>query len=313
MKFDQDHSQENVEKNIEDFGVGIAVTNITSTGAGGTTTHIIYTSIDHGLCGVTSVSITNAGAGYSSGTFYNARLVGTSGTMGVNATARVTVSAGGTLTNVTIMDGGSAYTVGNTLSVVGVPTAAGFSAGIVSVRNIYNNVEDCIAVIGVKSDSYNVYNNLYKIVGVSTYNQIRVQSSQSIQVGAAETISGIGITATADARAILTGQALGISTFVYNATSGIGTLTFIKSHDFRVDNKLRIGGADQSLFNGDFIVKNINSSTAVQVNIGITTTAPSTGGQITVYRPLLTSSGGEFTKQNENNDIFLSKKTAEEF
>ena len=293
-------TKETVEKNIEDFGVGIAVTNITSTGAGGTTTHIIYTSIDHGLCGVTSVSITNAGAGYSSGTFYNARLVGTSGTMGVNATARVTVSAGGTLTNVTIMDGGSAYTVGNTLSVVGVPTAAGFSAGIVSVRNIYNNVEDCIAVIGVKSDSYNVYNNLYKIVGVSTYNQIQVQSSQSIQVGAAETISGIGITATADARAILTGQALGISTFVYNATSGIGTLTFIKAHGYRVDNKLRIGGADQSLFNGDFIVKNINSSTAVQVNIGITTIAPSTGGQITVYRPLLTSSGGEFTKQNEN-------------
>ena len=290
-------TRETIEKNIEDFGVGVGVTNIISTGAG--ITHTIYTAIDHGLCGVTSVSITNPGAGYSSGIFYNARLVGTSGTMGVNATARVTVSAGGTLTNVTIMDGGSAYVLGNTLSVVGVPTAVGFSTGTVSVSNIYNNVGDCISIIGIKSDAYNVYNNLYKIVGVSTFNQITVQSSQLIQVGADETITGIDPNYTTTARAILTGQALGISTFAYNATSGIGTLTFTNAHGYRVNNKLRIGGADQSLFNGDFIVKNINSSTALQVHIGITTTAPSTGGVITVYHPLLTSSGGEFTQENE--------------
>ena len=291
-------TKETIQKNIFDFGVGVGITNIVSSGAG--TTHVIYTSIDHGLCGVTSVSITNPGAGYSSGTFYNARLVGTSGTMGVNATARITVSAGGTLTDVTIMDGGSAYVVGNTLSVVGVPTAAGFSAGTVTVANIYNNVGDCIAVSGVGSDAYNIYNNLYKIVGVSTYNQIYVQSSQTIKVGAGESIVGVGVTATANAQAILTGQTLGISTFTYDASSGIGTIVFNSAHGFRVDNKLRIDGAYQSFYNGDFIVKSVGSATSLSVNIGITTTAPSRGGVFTVYRPFLTSYGGEFTQYNEN-------------
>jgi Chaperone of endosialidase len=289
-------TKETTEKNLFDFNVGIGITNIVSSGAG--TTHTIYTSTDHGLCGITSVSITNAGAGYSVGTFYNARLVGTSATTGVNATARVTVSAGGTLTNVTIMDGGSAYVVGNTLSVVGIPTAAGFSAGTVTVANIYNNVGDCISVAGVRSDSYLGYNTLYKIVGVSTYNQISVQSSKTLtQI---ETAAGVGVTLTANAQAVVTGTTLGISTFTFDAPSGIGTLSFTSSHGFRVNNKLRIGGADQSTFNGDFIVKSVNSSTSVAVNIGIATTAVSTGGVITVYRPLLSSSGGDFTTANEN-------------
>jgi hypothetical protein len=70
-------TKESLGKGLVDFGVGIGITNIISNSAG--TAHTFYTKIDHGFNRITTVSITNAGAGYGSGTsgnLYNARLVG---------------------------------------------------------------------------------------------------------------------------------------------------------------------------------------------------------------------------------------------
>ena len=56
-------------------------------------------------------------------TYYNAKLVGIgTSTTGFHATAKVSVDATGGLTDVTVMDGGSAYAVGNRLHVVGIAT-----------------------------------------------------------------------------------------------------------------------------------------------------------------------------------------------
>ena len=41
-------------------------------------------------------------------------------TTGQGATARITVNGSGTITGVKIMDGGSAYGIGNTMNVIGV-------------------------------------------------------------------------------------------------------------------------------------------------------------------------------------------------
>ena len=65
------------------------------------------------------------------------------------------------------MDGGSAYGVGNTMSVVGVGTTTGFTSAVVEVSNIYNNIGDSIRVVGVKSDSYSTYNQLYRVTDVA--------------------------------------------------------------------------------------------------------------------------------------------------
>jgi hypothetical protein len=286
-------TKQTVQKNLFDFSVGVGLTNIVSTSG---IAHTLYTSIDHGLCGITSVRISNAGAGYSTGTFYGVRLTGGNG---AHATARVTVSAAGTITNIRIMDGGSAYQIGNSLTVTGIATIAGYSAGIASVTNIYNNIGDCLSISGVSSSSYKDYNTLYKITGISTAKQITVQSSESINNVNTST-AGLGVTVTANATATLTGSTLGISTFTYDYTSGIGIVTFTSSHGFRVNNKVRLGGADQALFNDDFLITNVTSSTAVKINVGISTASVSTGGVITAYRPLLTSSGGDLTKDLEN-------------
>ena len=65
-----------------------------------------------------------------------------------------------------IMDGGSAYQVGNTLAVVGVATTSGYSQATVSVTQIYNNVGDTVRVTGITSEAYSGYNNLYRITNV---------------------------------------------------------------------------------------------------------------------------------------------------
>jgi len=292
-------TRETIEKNLFDFNVGVGLTNIISSGV---STHTLYSAIDHGLCGITSVSIANAGAGYSSGIYYGARLinpVGGATTSGKNATARVTVSAGGTITNVTIMDGGSAYGVGTTLSIAGITTVSGYSPSVLTITNIYNNVGDCISISGVSSNSYQPYNNLYKITSVTSPTQIEVQSSETISP-LGPSIAGIGSTLTANATAILTGKALSVTLLTYDYSSGIGTLTFPTAHGFRVNQKLRIGGADQSFFNDDFIVKTINSSTSLAVAIGASTAGINTGGTMTAYRPFLSSYGGDLTRDNEN-------------
>ena len=281
-------TKETIEKNLIDFNVGIAITNIVSTSG---IAHSLFTTIDHGLCGITSLAITNAGSGYIPGNYYNVRL---SGGNGVNATARVTVSAGGTVNAVRIMDGGSAYVVGNSLSMVGVGTSG--SGSTVQVTNIYNHVGECISLSGVSSSKYTGYNTLYKITGIATAKEIIVQSSEPIN----NISAGVGVTLTANANAVLTGKTLGISTFTHSPSSGIGTLVFTDAHGFRVNNKLRIGNADQEFFNHDFIVTKVKNVQSVEINVGIATSALSTGGAITVYRPALTSLAGDLTQINES-------------
>jgi hypothetical protein len=283
-------TKETIEKSLVDFNVGVGITNIISSSA---TSHTLYTSIDHGLSGITSVRITNGGSGYVTGTYYNARIIG--GTNGVNATARVTVGGGGTVTAVQIMDGGSAYVVGDVPSLVGVGTTG--SGAVVTVANIYNNVGDCLSISGVSSASYAGYNTLYKIATISNAKEIAIQSSEAIS---GFSVTGVGVTATTTANALLTGQTLGISTFTYNSTTGIGSVTFTSAHGFSVNNKVRLTGLNNSSYNSDYLVKKINSLTSININVGLGTTALSIGTGSTAYIPALTSYGGDLDIDTES-------------
>ena len=85
-------------------------------------------------------------------TIYNAKLVsgddtvGLGSTGGTGATARLTVNAAGNITAVKVMEGGGAYRVGDFLNVVGVGTTTGYSAGIVTVTGISNNIGDTLEI-----------------------------------------------------------------------------------------------------------------------------------------------------------------------
>ena len=308
-----DDPQKSITKEtLESFVVGIGITNILSSSG---TAHTIYTSIDHGFSGITTVSVVSGGANYgSSGSFtgelYNARLVGFAGsTTGANATAKITVTAGA-ITAVKIIDGGSAYGIGNTLTVVGVATTTSHVVGVVRVESISNNVGDAIKVAGITSTSNAGYNTLYRIssIGIGNTKKIEVVSAESISEF---TTTGLGVTVTANSGYIPTGKTLSVSSFVYTPSSGIATVGFTTSHGFQVNNKIRISGANESAFNGDFIVKNINSLTTLVANVGVSvTTSTSASGTLYAYRPVLTSYAGDLTKDIENTSGRLNYEYA---
>jgi len=290
-------TKETLTKVLKDIDVGVGVTSIVSTSS---TTHTVYTSIDHGLNRITAVSIGNAGAGYGSGsggTLYNAKLVGFAGsTTGSYATAKLTLDGTGAITDVKIMDGGSAYGIGNTLAVVGVATTTGYSQAYVTVTQIYNNTGDTVRVSGITSVASQPFNDLYRITSVA------VGAAKSFAVSSASAISGssAGSDVTTNAFTCLTGEAIRISALTYNNTSGIATVTTVNRHGLKVDNKVRFTGANQSVYNGDFVVKENISLNSFSVTIGVTTSAPTATGTLYAYREGVTSNGGVITREDEN-------------
>ena len=292
-------TKETIQKAVGDFGVGIAVNNIVSNAAG--TAHTIFTSIDHGLNRATGLSIVTGGSGYGTGIgtefFYNAKLVGEAGT-GVNATARIKVDSG-VITGIRIMDGGSAFGAGTTLAVVGVTTSAGYSVGVVSVTSAYDNIDEIISISGISSLGYRDYNTLYRITGVTAGNSNQVEVAPISPVSPAS-LSGLGALITANATASLVGKAVGVSSLTYNPTTGIGIVTTTNNHGFNVNNVVALGGADNSLYNDAFTIRQVNSLTSFSINIGIGTTAPAGSGTIYAFRRGVASNAGNVTVNDEN-------------
>jgi hypothetical protein len=292
-------TKETITKVLSDTDVGVGLTNIISSNA---TSHTIHTSIDHGLNRITKLNTVYAGVGYGQGgteSFYNVRLVGFAGsTTGNNATAKITVNPTGNITAIQIMDGGSAYGIGNTLSVVGVATTSGFQRAVFQVSGVYNNVGDTVRISGVSSISYKGYNDLYRITNVA------VGSAKSFTAVSTKSISGfstnVGASLTQDAFVYLTGKALSVSNIRYNNVTGFATVTASPNHGLSVGNKIRLSGATQNLYNGDFVVtKNVGLSTFI-VDIGISTSVPSVSGTIFAHREGVTSNDGVISADNEN-------------
>jgi hypothetical protein len=296
-------TKESLSKGLVDFGVGIGLTDIVSSATG--IAHTFHTTTDHGFNPITSVGITSTGLAYGGGSggienLYNARLVGFAGsTTGANATARITVNASGSITDLKIIDGGSAYGIGNTLAVVGVATTSGFVQGYVTVTGVHNHIGECLTVAGVVPAALDGYNGAYKITGIATGNikQLQVESARAFTTGSA---TGIGVTVTAYSRAINAGKSIDITTLTYNNVTGISTITTIQNHGLSVGNKITIGGADSSLFNSDFLVKKVNSLVQFETFVGIGTTSPATTGTKTIYIKAFGSQGGAVTPEDEN-------------
>ena len=297
-------TKETVNKLFNDGEIGIGLTDIRS---GTSTSHTIHTELDHGLNRITRLTITSGGLGYGSGTatnFYGATLVGFAGsTVGSQANAKVTVNASGTITDVKIMDGGSAYGIGNTLTVsigatTGISTFAPFTQAVLTVSKIYNNVGDVIQISGLTSTTHKDYNNLYRI------SQVSVGFAKTFSAISASAVSGfsttVGATLTSNATLNLTGEALVVNSLTYNNVVGLATVTTNNRHGLKVDNKIRITGANSTLYNGSFVITENVGLTTFIVRIGISTNIPSTAGNLFAYREGLSSNDGTITRDNEN-------------
>ena len=296
-------TKETLDKINSDKAIGVGITDIFSTTG---IAHTIHTSYDHGFNRVTNLSIVSGGAGYGSGTagdIYDAKLISIgSSVTGKHATAKLTVNGSGTITAVKVMDGGSAYGVGNTMSVVGVATTSGFTSAVVQVSNIYNNIGDSVRVVGVKSDSYSTYNQLYRITDIAVGSATTVTVSAASLISSANLNTGVGSTLTSESYLYTTGESININTFTYTGSAGIATLTTFNKHGLAVDRKVRITGADQDQYNGSFVVTKINSLTAFEAQLGVSTVAPTATGNIFALPEGFTSNNGNITVEDENLD-----------
>ena len=288
-------TRETLNKMVADTNTGISISNILSESGIG---HTINTSYDHGLNRITKVQRTEDGSGYTDGTYYNVKLVAATGATvsGSHATAKVVV-ASGQISDVTIMDGGSGYTVGDDLTFDGL-TSTGTEA-TVEVSNIYNNVGDVIRVSGVSSESYNGYNSLYRITSVNSTTSINVSSASSISSDDIST-SGIGANSAASAYLSLTGESISIFSLVYDHTSGIATVTSNSKHGLNVDRSITITGADQSQYNGSFVVTKVNSLTSFETQLPVGTSSPIATGTMFALPEGFASNSGNITIENEN-------------
>jgi hypothetical protein len=298
------------KETLESFVVGYGITNIRSSSG---TAHTIYTAVDHGFAGITTVSIVSGGSAYGSGSagvLYNAQLVGFAGsTTGSNGTAKITFDGSGTITGVTIIDGGSAYGIGNTLTVVGVATTTSHVVGVVRVESISDNVGDTIRIAGISSVANSGYNTHYRISGIST------GKSKELDVISGETLttfstSGIGSVLTSNAGYLPTGKVVGISTLLYSSVTGLATAYFSSAHGFRVDNKVSVRGANESVFNGDFVIEKFVAKTELVLRIGVQTSSTSATGTLLAYRPILTSYGGDLVNDTESTSGRLNYQYA---
>jgi len=288
-------TKETLESFLYENRVGFGLTDIISTLTG--TAHTFYTSIDHGLNPITNLSITNDGFGYGSNvgpeTLYNAQLIGGSGE---GASAVIQINSSGELTAIEIMDGGSAYQVGDSLTVVGVAITNSHVPATVTVTSIYDHTNEVIKLTRISKENYKQYNDLYRITGITSTRSVQVASAGSVTSPA---ITGIGITATTNSYAYLTGKSITASSFSYNNVSGIATVTFGTAHGFSAQDKIKVSGANSSLYNGSFLVTKVNSLTSLNLDIGISTSIPTTTGTIILHPEGYTSKNGNNTGREE--------------
>jgi hypothetical protein len=278
-------TKETILNYIKDNRIGFAVTGATSTSSGIST---IFTLTNHNLNSIINLTISSGGSGYGSGissTLYNIAL---SGGNGSDATANVNVSAAGTITAVSIVDGGSAYSIGNVLTV-------GSGSGTVTVSAINNNVGDVVQIVGVGTvgnRNNGAYNGLYKISAINSAKSI------TYNIG-----TNPGIYTTSSGIFYVVDDSLPISTIAGVAnvtTAGIVTVTTSRAHGLSVGNKIKITGVTgtaSTIFNSDFFVKEKVSLTAFTIlaPIGVGTAA----GSAEVYKYGITSYGEDTSLKSE--------------
>ena len=292
-------TKEVVNKSVRDFVTGFNVTEIQSSSG---IAHTITTSGDHGFNYITKVGITSVGLNYGDGsgsvqTLYNAELVGFAGSItGKFATANIEIDAAGSISGVKIVDGGSAFGIGNTLAVTGIGTTTGHVQGYVTVEQIHNSLDDVFRIDGIRDDRFKDYNNLYRITGVTDGDDVNVNVASASTVYYREqfappaAITGIntgGLTqissaVLSDVTAYLTGEAIGITSAFYDNVSGIVSFTTNKSHGLLVGNSIVVGGAPEDLLNGHWDIQSVFSvnSLSAKIGIGTTTLSPTGGGFI---------------------------------
>ena len=289
-------------------GISVGITSVVSDNGAGLA-HTAFLSVEHNLNSILSVGIASAGAGYGEGsatTLHGAKLVavGLGSTGGGGATANVNVSAAGTITGVTIVNGGGAYDINDTVQVVGVTTSAGHVVGVLTVTNIYSGVDQVVQISGIRSDTNLKLNNTFRVTATPTPKQVSFASTEVIDFGRSLGGGSNNITvgtAVSDAIMSFVGPAIGVTQISYDITTGIATVgTGITAHGLLAGSKVKLVGAGQTVYQGSFIVQENVGLNTFTVNLGVSTvSAPTLSGTVFGFPGGYTSNDGAISADDE--------------
>ena len=217
-------TKESVASFLKDFNIAKAITGITTyqdpvIGVGVCT---ITTSRDHGFGGITRLTISSGGTGFLNGTYYDIPLCGGSGS---DATCTVTVS-GNAVTAIDVSNFGSGYTVGNTLTVRGIPGSSNTATVVVASINTSSSDADTVQVLGCANEG----NNGTFIIKSLTKNTVTVYNNLCTPETPEQGVITWG------------GPAYQLQTVPdgasYNAVTGNTTIITQQPHSFAVGNKV---------------------------------------------------------------------------
>jgi hypothetical protein len=244
--------------------IGYAVTGVTIAGTGNTS-FIVYLDQDHNLNQIKTVNLTNPGSGYNNNagvttTLFNAELVNSS-ISGRNASVKASISVGNTITSISIVDGGCAYGVGNTMTISASPAAAPTTSAVVTVTEVSNNIGDSLELSGFVDP---LHNGVFKIV--------EIPSSRSIVV---LNPNGIGVTYLGrndDQFPIvsLVSAGVGVTNINFTKSVGIATISCSSAHGLLPGNTFKLVGTGNTLFSDKLQVSEIVGLNTFTVNAGLT-------------------------------------------
>ena len=287
-----------------DANVGLGIESIESSDAN---THTINTTIDHGLNSLVKVTINNAGTNYGtlSGdteVYYNAKLVG-GNSNGKHATAKVTVNGNsGTITDVQIMDGGSAFTVNDTVNVVGIATTTSHTQATLIVDKVRNDIGKVLRISGISGENNQEYNGLYRITNIGSGDDTSISVTSANNVANFQSVLSTNLE---DSLLYLTGDQINISSLDYDHNSGIATVVSSNNHGLYAGKKVTFSGANESIYNGSFVIIKILDDLTVptysfSINIGVGTESPSQTGTMFGYPEGHATSETIITTSNEH-------------
>ena len=278
-------TKEAINSFVRNTRIGFGITGISTSGIAGTTI-TVFTDVEHTLNSLKRVSISVAGAGYGNTTIYASSLTGGSG---ANGSVRTNLAAG-TVQSVSIVDPGSAYVVGNTLTVSGPPGITPSVNSTISVNEINNNIGDGIELSGFNQTNLN---GVYKILSVPSSKSFTIYNPAGVSAYTQNTNGRIPT-------AVLSSKGVGITSFRFDSVStGIVTVTTSTAHGLLAGNKFTIVESGHTIYDGSFFVKENVGLNTFTFYVGIVTqTKASTTG--TLLKGAISANALNLTRGEEN-------------
>jgi hypothetical protein len=275
--------------------VGYAITGAIISGTGNTTV-TLYTNIDHNLNAIKRLTLTSGGTGYNnsagvSTTIYASDLENGS-IVGRNGVVKVAVSAGNTVSSITLVDGGGAYAVGNTMTVSSSPAAGPTSYAVVQVSEISDNTGDSLELTGCADP---LFNGTFKIISVPSSKSVTIYNPNGIgTVFQSRTDNNYPL-------AVLSAKGVGVSTITFTKEVGIATVTSLTAHGLLPGNTFVLNGIGNTYFDRKLQVTNVIGINTFTFSSGITTITQtwSTNG-VTVLKTGISANGKTLGSGEEN-------------